>query len=206
MKYLKMLGLAAIAAAALMAFAGAGTASADELCTEPADATNMCPTGKLITEIHAIGEESAKLEDTNGNTIDTCTAHTVSISNITQGTTVRPIIAHHVTTIWENSGTRCTFPTITITNGSGESKHASGGGTTVIAKGTEVTINTFLFGSCVYGAGASLDLGSIPNGGDTISINVVVNKTGGNFACPTTAKWNAKYTVTNHNKVFYITN
>jgi hypothetical protein len=51
MKYLKMLGLAAVAAAALMAFAGAGTASADELCTENENLENMCPAGKLITSV-----------------------------------------------------------------------------------------------------------------------------------------------------------
>lgn len=61
MRYLKILGLAAVAAAALMAFVGAGTASAETtLCTET---TTPCPAGKMwgpgqagMTEIHAESE------------------------------------------------------------------------------------------------------------------------------------------------------
>ena len=52
MKYLKMLGLAAIAAVAAMAIVGAGTASADEVCTDK-PVNNMCQEGKLITTIEA---------------------------------------------------------------------------------------------------------------------------------------------------------
>jgi hypothetical protein len=205
MKYLKMLVLAA-AAAVLMAFGGSGTASADELCTVPADATNMCPAGKLITEIHATAEGSVKFEDTNGNTLITCTALTMSITDITQGTNVRPIIGHHFTITWETPATTCTFRIATIVNGTFEASGASGGGTTFKGKGTEWTFNTGLFGSCVYGMGPSLDLGSVATGGTTLSINVVVSKTGGGFACPTTAKWNGALKITNHTAVYYITN
>jgi hypothetical protein len=52
MKYLKMLGLAAIAAAALMAFVGAGTASAagGVLCkVEGTSSGTTCPSGQAYT-------------------------------------------------------------------------------------------------------------------------------------------------------------
>ena len=54
MKYLKTVGLAAMAVGVLMAFVGAGSASATELtCTEPAGTKVMCPTG---TVSHATSE------------------------------------------------------------------------------------------------------------------------------------------------------
>jgi hypothetical protein len=213
MKYLKMLGLAVVAVAALMAFAGAGTASADELCTTAAEGTDeppttMCPAGKQITVIHASLIGSAKLEDTEGTVLDTCTAGTVRIVVTNQGTGVRPIkgsIAKEELT-WGETGTNCTFPTKTIAGGTVEATEAAGGGTTVTAKSAEVTINTVLFGSCVYGAGTGTHLGSTPNGGNELSINATVNKISGGFACPSTTKWNAKYKITNHTAVFYIKN
>lgn len=61
MKLVKMPGLAAVATAALMAFAGAGTASATVLCTT-APISGVCPAGFAYTgEIHAVSEEKPKL-------------------------------------------------------------------------------------------------------------------------------------------------
>jgi heme A synthase len=55
MKHLKMLGLAAIAVGAFVAFVGAGTASAEwNLCTENA----ACPTGHNAPETGIMWEES----------------------------------------------------------------------------------------------------------------------------------------------------
>jgi hypothetical protein len=203
MKYLKMLGLAAVAAAALMAFVGAGTASADELCTK---SETPCAAANRITQIHATLEPgtSAKLEDTNGNTLDTCTEATVLITNIKQGAGVSPITgsstAGEIT--WGSAGTACSFTTDTITGASYAASQATGGGTTLKASGAEVTINTGLFGSCIYKTGTGLDLGTVSQGGKTLAINVVVERASG-FVCPSTAKWNATYTVTNHTAVFY---
>lgn len=207
MKYLKMIGLAAVSAMALMAFMGASTASADELCTTTA-VNNMCPEGKLITEIHGTLKKgtSAKLTDTEGFTLDTCTAGTVKIKNTSQGTGVNPITGSVEALTWGEAGTSCAFTTDTLANGSTSATQATGGGTTVTSKGSQVTINTGLFGSCVYGTGEGTDLGSTANGGNELVINATVNKISGGFACPTTAKWSATYTITNHNAVFYIQN
>ncbi len=212
MKYLKMLGLAVVAAAALMAFAGAGTASADELCTVPAEGsdgppnTTMCPAGKLITTLHATLIGSAKLESTTGTTLDTCTAGTVHGVITSQGTTTSEISGPIESLTWGETGTSCTFPTTTITKGSLDGSPAAGGGTTVKATSSAVTINTVLFGSCTYGVGTGVDLGAVANGGNHLTINAVVSKTAGGGACPESARWNATYKITNHTAVYYIDN
>ena len=212
MKYLKMLGLAAVAAAALMAFAGAGTASADELCTTPAEGsdgppvTTMCPAGKIITDIHATLVGSAKLKDTSNNTLDTCTSGTITIRNITGGTTTEktPGESKKEDITWGSAGTNCTFTTTTIAGGTVNGTEAAGGGTTITAAGAEVTINTVLFGTCVYTVGPGLDLGSVAQGGNTLSINKAVTKVSG--LCPSSSVWEATYKVTNHTAVYYINN
>jgi hypothetical protein len=199
MKYLKMLGLAAVAAAALMAFAGAGTASASEICTEK---VNPCPAAKKITKIEAslIGG-TAKLEDTEKNVLDTCTGGGVKITNITGGAGVSPtgtVPKEDLT--WSG----CTFTTNTVTGGTIDATEATGGGTTLTATGFEVTILNPI-GSCTYGVGTGLDLGTVAPGGTELAINKVVKLTAGVF-CPSTAVWNATYKVTNHTAVWFIKN
>src|SRR5215469_4683595 len=61
MKYVKMLGLAAIAAAALTAFVGVGSASATEVTCSVG---NRCPANQ---EIHAVTEKKAVLDAPFGN-------------------------------------------------------------------------------------------------------------------------------------------
>lgn len=216
MKYLKILGLAAVAAAALMAFAGAGTASADELCTEPANAENMCPAGKKITEIHATQVGSGFLKETGGASIVTCKEGTL-LADITKGneTKVTGMSGPVTALIWKG----CTFPTNTTLLGTLDASAgvkidrnekgeitAETPGTAVKATETQVTINTVLFGSCIYGAGAGLNLGTVPNGGTELGINAVVNKISGGVACPETSTWTATWKITNHNAVYYIKN
>lgn len=81
MNYLKMLGLAAVAVAALTAFLGAGTASATVICkTEPT--AGVCPEGwdySAGTKGKASLEKgtTAILRSTAGSIEDTCTESTV---------------------------------------------------------------------------------------------------------------------------------
>jgi hypothetical protein len=211
MNYLKLLGLTTIAAATVMAFVGAGAASADELCTEVA-VNNMCPAGKVITEVDASLVGSAKLESTTGTTLDTCTAGTVKITELTEASgnkTGTESITGSVTAVdltWGQTGTACAFPTRTVIGGVVHATEAAGNGTTLTATGIEVTINTVLFGTCTYGVGTGLDLGAIANGKTDLVINRVVNKTSGGAACPETAVWTATYRMTNHTAAYYINN
>jgi len=201
MRYLKLLVPAAIAATMTMAFSGAGTASASELCTVH---TNPCPSANRITKIEAsLSGGTAKFEDTSGNVLDTCTGGTMKITSITGGAGVNPTGTVPTADL---TWTGCSFPTTTTTEGTVEAPESAKGGTTIIAKKSEVTIATGVLGSCTYGFGTGLDLGEIINGGNELAINKVVKTTAGGILCPATAVWNATYKVTNHNAVFYIKN
>ena len=190
-----MLGLAAVAAMALMAFVGAGTASADELCTEN---VTPCPAGKRITSIEASLVGSAKLEDTETNVLDTCTYGIVAGTVTKQGAGVDPIEGDITTLDWGKTGTSCSVPTSTIANGKLTATATSGGNGTVTGLENQVTINTILFGSCVYGTGTGTTLGTLTGGSPAkLDIKAVVHKVSGAI-CPTTAIWNATYQVTNH--------
>jgi len=106
MRYIKMLGLAAIAAAALTAILGAGTASATTLCqsstTEtPCSAANTVKTGTVITYT---AENSVKLTGPFSLNIDTCTESTV------EGKTANETGATVVGNIQKLTFGKCTRP------------------------------------------------------------------------------------------------
>jgi len=201
MKYIKMLGLAAVAAMALMAF-GAGTASATKLCTVN---TDPCPAGStepVETEIHATltANTTAVLETSGGTVLDTCTESTVKGKTAkTAAATGESVKGDIETLTWGN----CTRTTTTEAVGNLELHDAAGADGTLTATGTtEVTIDT-IFGSCIYGTGTGLNLGAVKGGSPaTLSINVGVPKISGNFACPATGIWTANYTVTKPTSLF----
>jgi hypothetical protein len=201
MKYLKMLGLAAVAAMAVMAFVGAGSASADEICTDTVVGGDCA---KPITSVHGVlvAGTSAKLTTTEGTTLDTCTTSTIQIEPIKQGTGNKTIEGTVKTLSWGTEATPCSFHTTTINLGK---IHASEGteadSTKLTAVGTEVTVNTGLFGSCVFTAG---EIGTVAAGTNTLTINTVATRKTG--LCPSSARWVASYTLTNHTAVNYHTN
>jgi hypothetical protein len=200
MKYVKMLGLAAVAAMALAAFAGAGTASATEICTTT---SFPCPAGSQITtlELSKDPNTSPVLETTENSIQDTCTGATAS-GAVTQGDSTHTVVGAHV-----NLGfTGCTSTTV-VNNEAECSLEAHGiAGTdnaTITAKGCTVTVNLGV--SCTYGAGAGIDLGTFVGGTTkTIAINTVVRKNDGSgFLCPETTRWTASYIATNHSAVYF---
>src|SRR6476660_2459621 len=201
MKYVKMLGLAAVAAAALMALVGAGTASAKgTLCSaaEPtcAAANRWAVPTTMLWSLQQGG--SAHLEDTSGNTLDTCTESTVDgdlTSNTAGG---EPTATGNNTSItWGG----CTATTDTTKLGKLKIAAAGGGNGTLIAdEEIKVTIN--IFGSCEYGVTAGTKLGTITEGkvaaGSTSPIfhaEAVATRLSG-LICPSTAKWTATYVMT----------
>jgi hypothetical protein len=198
MSNIKTLGLAAVAAMALMAFA-ANSASATALYDGP---EKLGTPSTIDFAIHSGG--SATLVDTKGNTIDKCTNSTVKGTlNFNGPTTVTGTINDEKngkgeTIVTGLTWSSCTFPTKTLTPGSLKVEQI-GTTTNGIVKSDaviEVTINTVVFGSCIYGVENNIEVGTLTTakeGAATFDANAVAKKLGGGASCPETAKWTGTY-------------
>lgn len=100
----------------------------------------------------------------------------------------------------ETTWAGCSFATKTIKNAAYEIHKITGTSNgTVTADGLfEVTSNTVLFGSCIYGVASGKSLGEISEGNPAIlHINAIAQRLSGSaFACPETSKWTTTYTLT----------
>lgn len=174
----------------LMAFLGAGSASATVLCNE--SATTGCKSyGKGAILDGYLSETSATL--TAGETLlDTCTSATFEGKTSTAGSSTETVRESIEELTWGS----CTKTTDTITKGELEIHWISGTDNgTVTGKNISFTVNT-VFGTCTYGTGESRDLGTLKGGNPaTVEISATLVKTAGGFACPTEPKWVATYTV-----------
>jgi hypothetical protein len=185
MKYLKMLVLAAIAATALTAFAGTGTASAaGVLCsTQTAPCNSKWANGTTTT--WSLSEIIIILRETGGETLDSCNKSSVSAS-LTNGSSTTNASGPISSLTWEE----CTWTTTTIQNGGLEVVSAGSHNGTVKAN-SEIrwTISIPFFGSCVYGFTAGTTVGTITEGKPaTFDGNAVVSKlSGSSITCPSTA-------------------
>lgn len=197
MKYLKMLGLAAIAAAALMAFAGAGTASATVLCSTT---TSPCPEGQKYPAGTRIGFSLAagtSLTWVNGgNTLETCKEAVLKsdITNAGSGTS---------TVTSENkalSFNQCTFANGFTKLGGLEIHNISGTSNGTVTASGEVgwTFVNPLFGSCIYGWTTGGVVGTITEGKPaTLDLNVgIVRLPGSSITCPENGQLNGSLTQT----------
>ena len=205
MKYLKMLALAAVAAMALTAFLGAGSASATVLCktqmTEGCHAAGWAyPKGTLIDASLEAGT-TLRLKDTAGNTLVTCTASTVKGETTNTGSsTETPDGIVSVLTF-----APCDSTVHTIKTGILEVHWIPGTDNgTLTSKEAEVTVTIFGV-SCGYSTGNGTDVG-IATGGSmgTGDFNAIVKKSNGGFLCPETAVWEGAYTITEPAGAFYI--
>jgi hypothetical protein len=192
MKHLKILGIAAVAAMALMAFA-ASSASATALY----NGTTKLGVGSVL-DFSLKSGTNALLVNTKGEELDKCTGSTVkgSITNAGgAGTAVSGSIS-------ELTWTGCTFTTTTTVKGGLEVIQTGTTTNGVVKSNAEigVTINTVLFGSCVYGVAKGTELGTLTTNSTTnatFDANAVAIKlSGSNFACPETSKWTGTYVST----------
>jgi hypothetical protein len=197
MKYVKMLGIAAVAAAALMAFAGAGTASASVLCKTAPNAKGNCPVGwGYEGEIHAVTTEKPVL---TGEPINvTCNESTLK-GTASEGTKVSTETPSGPVEILTFTG-ECNCEVTVVTAGTLEI-HAIGdtGNGTLTSNGATVTIvcNT-IFGKvhCAYVTN-NKDLGEL-KGGSTPSITITteVERETTSSLCGK-ATWHSAYKITN---------
>jgi len=180
---IKTLGLAAVAATALMVFA-ASSASATALYS---GSTKLGEGASTDFSIPSGG--SVNLTDTEGESLDTCTASTVKGILAANG-----ITGAVETLTWGG----CTFPTSTIIKGKLLSEWTQNTeGTHISDAEIAVTVNTVFFGSCIYGVTSGKNMGTLTtfsSGAAIFHLNsVVVKFTGSNIACPETAKLTGTY-------------
>jgi hypothetical protein len=194
-----MLGLAALAAAALTASVGAGTASATELCkVEGTPCTEKYGSGTTLSSSLVTGSEAVL---TTNLDVVKCQASSVGGKTTSEGgsgtTAVKgEITSLSFTTCKDSFGNTCTVTPVNLpyeaeVKGSGEAaelgvKDATGAGATVVCGG--VLNCTFTSKSL------SLPVMGATTPPTVTAEEVSLERAGG--ICPSTSTWNAKYTVT----------
>jgi hypothetical protein len=193
MKYLKILGLAAVAAMALTAILGAGTASASNIKVFGA-AGNL----GVGTEIEATLEagNSAFLEDAFGLTAVTCTGSTVKgkIERVTPTGQPKGKIS-------SLTFTPCGHTVDVEASGELEVRNIAGTTNgTVFSSGAKVKVfNTLLNQNCIANTGAAgTDIGTLTGAASavknaTMDINGLIPLEG---CSASNARWTGKYEVT----------
>ncbi|MDQ3726238.1 MAG: hypothetical protein M3335_10190, partial [Actinomycetota bacterium] len=197
MKHLKTLGLAVAMAAALTALIGTATASATVICKNNTSTSNC-------TERYLVGTEGTAslatgttgiLETLSGETLVTCSESVVksTLANAGSATTT---VESGLSSITFGG---CTRTLATLRPGSAELHHIAGTDNgTLTTKNTEVTVNGIFGSSCVYGAGAALNVGTTVGGNPgSLTINTIVPRISGGFLCPSETRLTAKYVATN---------
>lgn len=185
MKYVKMLGLAAIAASALMAFAGGGTASATVLCSTT---TSPCPEAQKLakgTRIEFTLASGTSLQWVNGtNTLETCKETTLKTDITNAGSATTTVTSENNAL----SFNQCTFANGFTKLGGLEIHSISGTSNGTVTAAGEVgwTFNNPLFGTCVYGWTTGGVVGTLTEGKPaTLELNTgIVRLSGSSLACP----------------------
>jgi hypothetical protein len=184
MKHLKILGLMALTAMAVMAF-GAASASATTL-----EIGGVAQNKSVTIESTLASGTSAILKDEFGTTTDTCTSSTV------KGSTVSPFTGTTVGgTVSSLTFGNCTHTTTVLANGSLSVAWTSGTNGSVKSSGAEVTVNSTFFGAsavCKTGSGTTIGtLTGVKSGKATMDINATI-------ACGIlgNSSWTGTYSVT----------
>ncbi len=193
MKYIKMLGLAAVAAAALMAWVGAGTASATEItCGATPATTSKCAVGATI---HATSIGKAVLDAPFGNV--ECNS-TVAGPVTTAGTSTTTAKGNITTLDWTN----CGGDTVTTLASGSLEVHTEGGSAngngTLTSTGARVTV-IHLGVHCIYETN-NTTIGTVTGSSNTkghavLDIKANVPQVSGGFLCGASAPWTGSYTV-----------
>ena len=193
MKYVKMLGLAAVAAMALMAFLGANSASATVLCTKtetPCAAANKISPSNDPEMVATLTGSAVLEEDPGTNVIATCSASEMVANSTKAGSKTETAAGSISKLTWGG----CSTTVDNVALGSLEIHHIAGTDHgTVTSVGTEVTLNLFGVSCTLKGT----DLGTLTGGASPVmDITATVDKTAGGFLCPEHANWTATYNIT----------
>lgn len=185
MKYLKMLGLATIAAVVLTALAGAGTASATVFCSttaEPCTAGQKWPSGTALD--FSVPSGGSFLWVNSGEAIETCKGVTLRTEIVNSGSSTSTVSLKNKELTWSN----CTYANTTVALGGLEIHKIVGTSNAIVTASEDITwtINTVFYGSCVFAWKAGKEFGEITEGNPAVlHVNSTVEKvSGSNFACP----------------------
>jgi hypothetical protein len=189
MKYVKMLGLLAVAAAALMAFAG--TASATSLTS---------PTGTGTTgPIHAVSEGHATLHGPEGTGLEVSCPSTVE-GSVTSHGAGKPASGPITSLVFGATATaECTDGDVVHVKKAGTLSVTSTGGYngTLTSSGAEIEITNDIGVTCVYTTN-NTHIGTVAGGNPaTLTINsATIPRTGGSFFCGSHGFWTGAYKTT----------
>jgi hypothetical protein len=207
-KHLKMLGLAVVAAAALTAFIGAGTASATELCST---ATTPCSGTKYLSGT-AIEATSTKAVLVTNITTVTCT-HSVITGDTTSSGGSGVSVTGKTTSLTFTGCTDSNGEPCTVTQNAVGNASVSGGTASATGKFSyNVTSKTGASVTC-FGLKCNFSLSSatLPgqnSAGGTPTIKAenveLTRESGFEFLCPTTSTWTATYTIIKPDPLFVV--
>ena len=182
MKYVKILGLAAVAAMAMMAFTAA-SASATTL-----EVGGVTKNASVAINASLTGGASVLLKDTAGFSQNTCTTSNVSGSSST------PFTGTSVTgTIASLTFSTCTRPVTVHKPGKLEVTWTTGTNGKVASEEAEVTVGSAI-GTLTCKTGTTTEIGTLTGvsvGNATMDINAVLN-----CGIVPSATWSGTYTVT----------
>ena len=188
MKHLKTISVAAIAALGLMAFVGAGTASATTLSTDAAGTVKY--TAGTETHWSIVPGSFREWVSTNGEIIATCTESTTKGSI---GTATGNRVGGAISTLAMGG---CSQTTDALAGGTLEIMKTGSDEGEIVGKGTKVTLAVFGV-SCVYGTGEGTKLGTIKGGeAPEVTINAAMPRIEGGFLCPGSVRYRIKEVVT----------
>jgi ribosomal protein S8E len=182
MSYLKMVGLGALAALALAAFAGAGTASATALCTE--EAAETCPVGKKLKSAKIEGVAENPFLEVSATEKITCKKSVITANvNETGGATGGKITWSECSnTVSGCSGSATTVTT--LENRTGSITWTSAGKFNVVTNEPQTAVTMTCFGfkvTCTYKPATITGAGTNGNPANVV-INQAIASPG--FPCP----------------------
>lgn len=210
MKYLKMLGLAAIAAAALTAIMGAGTASAYTLCTNGVNASGQCVTGTTThyangTTFIATAKEAVLTVTGSGRAFAKLDCHSeVDIDQTSTGSDDDVAVTGTITWLkFSNcTSTEPDIGTCTVSEGKNYTGNmvgtSAGNGTLTVTSTTSTSVVCAGFFECTYTTAKNGVTLAFTGGKPAtwVASEVPLTLAAGGFGCGTGAKWDATYTQT----------
>ena len=186
MKYIKILGLMAVAAAALMAFAGTAAATVLE------GKEGNLPKGTKIdsTGTNAVLKAGFATIECAHSEVDGTTSNAGGAGETVEGN------------ISNLTFKECNATVNVIKKGKLIVHYSSGSNGTVTSEGAEVTVETGGI-SCTYGTPTATSIGTLSGGSPAkLNASAALTRVAGSFLCANPASWTATYTVTSPNPLY----